>query len=105
MPRKPKGDKPMTSTERSKAHRSKAKPTLGKRLIQSAHEGTAIAASPMDVLQAAWNAADKATRDEFLDTVCGWIDDSPPPPPRGVDRTKPLWRNMAAPGSLLKGAK
>ncbi len=63
----------------------------------------------MDVLQAAWSAADKETRDEFLDTVCGWIQDDSPaivvPPPRGIDRTKPLWRNMAAPGSLLKGAK
>ena len=84
MPRKPKGDKPMTSTERSKARRAKAKPPKSERATQLA--------APL--LQAAWDAADESTREAFLDKVLG-----------GVDRSKPLWRNMAKPGSMLKGAK
>ena len=99
MPRKPKGDKPMTSTERSKARRAKAKPPKSERATQLA--------APL--LQAAWDAADESTREAFLDKVIGIqpepFDEVVVPPPRGIDRTKPLWRNMAAPGSLLKGAK
>ena len=62
-----------------------------------------------NALQAAWDAADESTREAFLDKVLGIqpepFDEVVVPPPRGVDRSKPLWRNMAAPGSLLKGAK
>lgn len=103
MPRKPKGDRPMTGAERAKAHRArKAKPSLGEQVLQAAHEGIAIARSPMDVLCAAWGAADKATRESFLAS----IDLSPKYAGAGslietpiVVRSK---RYTAPPGSLLK---
>ena len=99
MPRKPKGDKPMTSTERSKARRAKAKPPKSELRLTGTE----------NALQAAWDAANESTREAFLDKVLGIqpepFDEVVVPPPRGVDRSKPLWRNMAKPGSLLKGAK
>ena len=99
MPRKPKGDKPLTGAERAKAHRTKAKPPKSELRLTGTE----------NALQLAWDAADESTREAFLDKVLGIqpepFDEVVVPPPRGIDRTKPLWRNMAALGSLLKGAK
>ena len=100
MPRKPKGEKPMTGAERAKAHRAKKGQLVSAPLLPPQAYVSAMAA-----LQAAWEVADEATRDEFLDTVGSGF--KPDPMDTPVVHTKPraLWRNMAAPGSLLKGAK
>jgi hypothetical protein len=103
MPRKPKGDKPMTGAERAKAHRAKkAKPKTELRKV-----GTAQA------LQTAWEDSDLQTRETLLLSLGlppfyasprpDPMDTPIVPPPRAKPRES--WRNMAAPGSLLKGAK
>ena len=76
MPRKPNGEKAMTGAERVRAHRARKKKI-----------------NPLEVPVAAH---------------LGAIQDRPPIESKGriakVVRV-PSWRNLAAPGSLLKGAK
>ena len=86
----------MTGAERAKAHRARktAKPVPVFPVV--------VPWSTMATLQAAWDAADEATREEFLGTVGSGFK---PDPMETPVRTKPSQRFTAPVGSLLKGAK
>lgn len=126
MPRKPKGEKPMTGAERAKAHRARKTLTPVQPPKLSAASLSApwvlpilspppilspmaallkdeVGVPPGDAFLKTWLAASESERRAMLDAI--GAEAKPDPMETPVIRSKPSQRFTAPVGSLLKGAK